>query len=366
MAEPIRDVAHHVLEACAKKGSDGFYPRVDSANLAVERQRLDATLDLLRLGGFIEIADWSLQKGQGYRITDAGRHAAAKPDLLRRPAAAAPVETVIVRGGPREWDRAEEVRQAVLSPGPAIVTRVLIAVNVAVFILVGVYNVQHGNTFNHYLAGRVVPNPGILVPLEFFGRGAWWQLLSYSFLHYGMIHIGMNMYCLFSLGEIMETRWGWKRYLVLYFGSGLIAGVAILVYARNPMLSAAGASGAIAGLMTSVGVWAWTHRRYLPPQFVEANFRTVCINLALLVGIGFVVPNVSMAGHVGGAIGGALLSVPLTWLSPNMLPRHRILGAVAILAILALSLLSLELAPRFEIEHENFPVLMKGVPPHQR
>ncbi len=345
MPEPIRDLPHQVLQAVEKKGSGGFYPRDDGATVDVDRPRLDAALDALRLGGFIELTDWIAQKGQGYRLTDAGRQALQRPDLLKRPAAPRPAPTPAIHDHSRDADQYDEVRRAVLEPGPAIVTRALIAMNVAVFALVGGYNLQHGVNLGVYLSGAMLPNPGALVPYEFFLGGAWWQLFTNSFLHYGLVHLGMNMYCLLMLGRVMEARWGRRRFLILYFGSGLIGGVAVLL-TSNPLTRAAGASGAIAGLLASIGVWAWAHRRFLSPKFVEANFRMLGINLLLLVGIGFVMPNVSMAGHIGGAIGGALLSVPLTWMGPTSPARHRIIGVISLLLIAGLCGLALVMTPK--------------------
>jgi membrane associated rhomboid family serine protease len=348
MPEPIRDVSHHVLKACANKGPDAFYPRVDAANLEIDRPNLDAALDRLRLGGFIEIADWNLQKGQGYRVTDAGRAAAVRPELLNRPAPP-PVQDIEVRVTRGSSDQAEEIRQSVLNPPPAIETRILVAINVAVYVIICGFNLQNGKTMADVIDGRLV-QPGALVPLTFFGLNQWWQLFTHSFEHASPMHIGMNMYCLFTLGTVLEGRWGRVRFLILYFGSGLIAGVAFLLTSKNPMTGAVGASGAIAGLLTSLAVWAWMNRRYLPPQFVEAHFRMVGINLIILVGIGFMIPNVSNAGHVGGAIGGAILSVPLTWLGPRLPWRHRVMGVLSLLAIGVLCLIALDMAPKPEIQ----------------
>jgi membrane associated rhomboid family serine protease len=347
MPETNRDVSHHVVLACANKGAEGFYPRVDGVNLDIDRSRLDATLDMLRLGGFVEIADWTPQKGQGYRITDAGRQAALRPELLTRPAAARSIESIALRGDRGAWDKAEEIRRAVLNPPAAIATRILIAINVAVYLVICAYNLQQGNTLDNLSKGFMLPLPGPLVPLDFY-RGEWWLLFTYSFLHGSPLHIGMNMFCLYTLGNVMEGRWGWKRFLILYFGSGLIGGVAVLLGGSDPLhfvRGTVGASGAIAGLLTSLGVWAWMHRRYLPPQFVEAHFRMVGLNLLILIGSGFM-PNISMAAHVGGALGGAVVSVPLAWLGSMSPPRHRVIGVITLLLIAGVCVLAIEMAPR--------------------
>jgi membrane associated rhomboid family serine protease len=259
----------------------------------------------------------------------------------------------------------------VLNPPPAIATQVLVATNVLVYLALGAYLVSRGVSFNDFLngdirvpvaelGGRLMPwLPGALVPLTFFGLHEWWQILTYNFVHGNLMHIGMNMYCLFTLGNVMEGRWGRGRFLILYFGSGLIAGVAVLLSSANPAQGTVGASGAIAGLLTSLGVWAWMNRRYLPPQFVEAHFRVVGLNLLILIGSGFMIPNISMSAHVGGAIGGAILSVPLAWLGPTLPLRHRVMGVAALIAIAVVCVIALEFSARPEVQVRQ--PQMKGI-----
>jgi rhomboid protease GluP len=149
------------------------------------------------------------------------------------------------------------------------------------------------------------------------------------------------------LGNALEGRWGWKRFIVLYIGSGLIGGVAVLLVQKNPIQGTVGASGAISGLLTSLAVWAWMHRRYLPPQFVEGHSRVVGISLVFLIASGFL-PHISMSAHVGGAIGGAVLSVPLAWMTPHAPWRHRIMGVVCLGLIAILCVLLLMTVPHAE------------------
>src|SRR5262245_51554888 len=84
MAASNLDVAHHVLLDCDNQGASGFFPRVDSEKIDLDRRIVDQALDQLRLGGFVEINGWDASKGQGYRVTDAGARAVAQPALLSR------------------------------------------------------------------------------------------------------------------------------------------------------------------------------------------------------------------------------------------------------------------------------------------
>ena len=126
----LRENLLRVLDACRRHGV--FHPRTDADALPIDRARVDEALDHLRTGGFIEIADWLADKGQGYRLTDAGAAALADPRRLEKPTVPqAPAVQRTIRSGDERW---ESVIESVTRPKPAIVTRLLIAVNIAVFV----------------------------------------------------------------------------------------------------------------------------------------------------------------------------------------------------------------------------------------
>ena len=81
----LRENLLRVLDACRRHGV--FHPRIDADALPIDRARIDEALDHLRTGGFVEIADWFADKGQGYRLTAAGEAALADPRRLEKPAA---------------------------------------------------------------------------------------------------------------------------------------------------------------------------------------------------------------------------------------------------------------------------------------
>jgi membrane associated rhomboid family serine protease len=325
---PPRENLLRILDACRQLGV--FHPRVDAGSLPLARDAVDEALDHLRNHGFVEIADWLAAKGQGYRLTAAGAAALADPRLLARPAApqAPPVRRTIRLGD----DRWASVVESLTHPRPAIVTRLLVAVNVAVFVLSAVEVSRLGKPIGKFLAGDIVLKYGDLNTDKVVLLGQWWRLITYMFVHAGLLHIGCNMFALYSLGSIMEGRLGWWRYLILYFGSGLIGGVAVMLVHEPGDPPTVGASGAIVGVLTSLAAWAWVLRRYLPPAFVQAHLRTVAINLVILVVIGSSM-NVSNSCHAGGAIGGVLLTVPLILLDRNVPIPQRLLGAGLLAAI---------------------------------
>ena len=127
--------------------------------------------------------------------------------------------------------------------------------------------------------------------------GEWWRIVTSGFLHSGLIHIGLNMYILYWLGSMLEPALGHARFVALYFAS-LIAGSfgALLL---SPDKFTVGASGAVFGLMGA----AFVMQRARGINPMESGIGPVILfNLAF----SFIVPNISIGGHLGGLIGGTI------------------------------------------------------------
>jgi membrane associated rhomboid family serine protease len=130
------------------------------------------------------------------------------------------------------------------------------------------------------------------------------------------------MYALYVLGPLLEAMWGSARLLLLYMVALLVASCGVIWTGS----AAVGASGAICGLLGSLGVWVMLNREHLPPTLAAGLTRMVTINLFIMVAISFIVPNVSWQGHLGGAVGGALASFPLQLSRHGETRRGRIVG----------------------------------------
>jgi membrane associated rhomboid family serine protease len=132
--------------------------------------------------------------------------------------------------------------------------------------------------------------------------GEYWRLLTAGFLHAGLFHLFFNMFALYILGTMLEPAIGRLRFALIYFVS-LLAGSfgALLV---EPDSLTVGASGAIFGLM-GAAVIVLRNRGISP---LESGLG-LWIGLNLL--ITFTVPNISIGGHIGGLIGGALAAFVL-------------------------------------------------------
>jgi len=128
--------------------------------------------------------------------------------------------------------------------------------------------------------------------------GEWWRIVTYGFLHAGPIHILFNMYVLYFLGTLLEPDIGKARFLLLYVVS-LLGGALGALLLSSPEQDTVGASGAVFGLMgaTFLGMRA---------RGIDPWQSGIGLMLVLNLGITFVIPNISIGGHIGGLIAGAL------------------------------------------------------------
>ncbi|MBU6532229.1 rhomboid family intramembrane serine protease [Streptomyces sp. NPDC057245] len=180
-----------------------------------------------------------------------------------------------------------------IAADPRLVTKVLIGVNLALFLV----QLSVGDRFTNHLEliGRAyVP---LLGSVEGVAEGQWYRLLTAMFLHGSYMHILFNMLSLWWLGGPLEGALGRARYLALYFCSGL-AGSALTYLIAEPNQPSLGASGAIFGLF---GATAALVRR------LNADMRPVVILLVINLVFTFTWANIAWQAHVGGLVGGAVI-----------------------------------------------------------
>jgi rhomboid protease GluP len=160
-----------------------------------------------------------------------------------------------------------------------------------------------------------------------------WRLFASLFLHYGAIHLLFNMAVLWQAGLLTERMFGPLEFVVLYLAAGLCGGVASLVV--HPEVRSAGASGAVFGVYGALGALLWRQRRAIPGPVLEQLKRTGLTFLGYNLVYGFILPNVDVAAHVGGLLGGAAAGALLA--RPLVIGRPVALGRVALVAVLSLA-----------------------------
>ena len=190
--------------------------------------------------------------------------------------------------------RPRPVRRApglALASGRAPVTMALIAVNVAIYLLGAAQGAGFENPGGPVYAKLWLDAPQL-------HAGGWWRLITTAFLHANIIHIGFNMVALYFIGTPVEQYLGRARYIGLYFVSGLAGSAGALLQTQGVTV---GASGAIFGILGAMMILEWQITGRLAGQAMT----WIVINLV----ISFSVSGISWGGHVGGLIGGILVTL---------------------------------------------------------
>jgi membrane associated rhomboid family serine protease len=152
----------------------------------------------------------------------------------------------------------------------------------------------------------------LVVARPFIEQGEWYRLVSGGFVHFGFLHIAMNMFLLFQLGKILEPVLGSTRFGLVYFAALLGGSAGALLITPDALTG--GASGAVFGLMAAAVV-GLRHRGVNPWR--TGLGATFAINIVFTLAI----PGVSVGGHFGGALVGAACGAVLLAPAPWRLPR---------------------------------------------
>ncbi|MDE3191313.1 MAG: rhomboid family intramembrane serine protease [Acidobacteriota bacterium] len=182
--------------------------------------------------------------------------------------------------------------QRQLTRGVAPVTRALIALNVAVYLIGAVQ-------------GAGIDNPGgslyqkLWLDAYDVHNGGWWRLITAAFLHANIIHIAFNMFALWAIGTPVEHYLGRSRFIGLYLVSGLAGSAGALLQA--PDIVTVGASGAIFGILGAMLILEWQLTGSLAGQAMT----WIVINLVF----SFTFAGISWGGHIGGLVGGILVTL---------------------------------------------------------
>ncbi len=163
-----------------------------------------------------------------------------------------------------------------------------------------------------------------------------WRLFTSMFLHAGVLHLTMNMLALGPTGRQVETLYGRAGMGAIYLIAGLLGA---LTSAMRGAGVSVGASGAIFGLFGAFGGFLLRHRKRLEPTAAQAALRSVGMVLAINLLISLSVPQIDMAAHLGGLVGGAatgwaLERQPKAW---SMARRALVVGGVGAVALFAVS-----------------------------
>ncbi|NTV70705.1 MAG: rhomboid family intramembrane serine protease [Azonexaceae bacterium] len=138
--------------------------------------------------------------------------------------------------------------------------------------------------------------------------GEWWRLGSAMFLHFGLLHLSLNMWALWDGGQWVERMYGHFRFAAIYCVAGLAGNLLSLVSHQGHAVSG-GASGAIFGLYGALLSYLWLERsRIQRAEFRWLFWAAIGFSVVSII-FGFMVPGIDNAAHIGGLIGGLLMGV---------------------------------------------------------
>ncbi|MBW7881202.1 MAG: rhomboid family intramembrane serine protease [Caldilineaceae bacterium] len=185
------------------------------------------------------------------------------------------------------------------------VTRTLLAVLLGVFVLEILYGALFYGSWTSFNMTdiRVLIDLGAKVNV-LIAEGEFWRLLTATLLHSGILHLLFNLYALFALGPLLEGYVGHTRFFFIYLIAGLYGSLAS--YALSGPVSV-GASGAIFGLIGAITVFFARYRNNFGVRG-QTILQNMIIVLVLNLVIGFSSGFIDNWGHIGGLIGGALLT----------------------------------------------------------
>lgn len=190
---------------------------------------------------------------------------------------------------------------------PFLITKILIALNVVVFVIELAVGTQVVRDLGLYAACT----PKQFPPQQCIGvaDGEWYRVITSAFLHdrSNFAHIGFNMLSLWWIGGPLERLLGRSRYIAIYLISALAGSAAVLLIAPDSLTL--GASGAIFGLFGATAVFM---RR------LRYDMRPILILLVLNVVFSFTWPNVSWQAHMGGLVAGTAVAIAMAYA-----PRER-------------------------------------------
>jgi rhomboid protease GluP len=212
----------------------------------------------------------------------------------------------------------------------AVVTPIIVALNVLVFILMVVGG-----------ADVLVPSPAIAIqwgsnygPLTMDGQ--WWRLFTATFVHFGILHLAFNMLALYQTGQVVERLFGSARFLVLYIFSGLAGSVLSLLW--HPLVNGAGASGAIFGVFGGLLALTLDSRNGVPRSLMTAHRTSTITFIAYNLFNGFLHAGIDNAAHIGGLLGGMamgfVLARPIGLTAPAGVAKFKVATSGVIILLL--------------------------------
>ncbi len=183
-----------------------------------------------------------------------------------------------------------------------IITYILILINLLIFLLMYIFGKGSTNAQTLVDFGGLVPG----YVNGTYGSYELYRFITSIFLHNGIAHLVFNMYALYILGPQLESFFGKTKFVIIYLVSGIAGNLLSLLFLSTNTVSV-GASGAIFGLMGALLYFGYHYRVYLGTVIKSQIIPIIILNLIL----GFMSTGINNFAHIGGLVGGILISMML-------------------------------------------------------
>jgi len=193
-------------------------------------------------------------------------------------------------------------------------TQIIFGANIAVFIAMVLAN--GSLDFSGQVAVHFGANLG-----PYTISGEWWRLVTYMFLHGGVMHILFNMWCLWDLGALCESLYGRWTFAAVYLTTGVAGGLASVAW--NPRVLSVGASGAIFGLAGALIASFYLGEFSLPKIAIRGTLRSLVVFAVFNLFFGGVFGGIDNACHIGGLVSGLALGAGIAKIAPQPEPASR-------------------------------------------
>ena len=212
----------------------------------------------------------------------------------------------------------------------SFISFIILTINLVLFVLMAVVEVNNGRGADAFIQspnGAVLYDFGGLYPPA-VTAGQWWRLVTYNFLHIGLMHLLFNSSALYQIGPQVEELYGSQKFIFIYMLTGVTSAVAS--YFAN--IGGAGASGAIFGLIGLMAVYGYR----LGGTYGNAIMKQMLIWGGIGFLFGFMMPNINNVAHASGFIAGVCLGFAIKPDAPATNRASLNWNAVAIACILIL------------------------------
>jgi rhomboid protease GluP len=217
------------------------------------------------------------------------------------------------------------------STGGHFISVIILTINILLYVLMAMIEIRNGagaEAFIKSASGSVLAGIGALYPGA-LAEGEWWRLVTWNFLHIGLMHLAFNSIALYQIGPQVEEVFGSAKFIFIYLATGIFAGIASMVI--NPSFTA-GASGALFGLIGLMAVYGYR----LGGTYGRALMRSMLIWAAFgfVIGLG---PGINNIAHGGGFVAGGALGFLIPPESSTSHAAARLWNVVMILCVLAVA-----------------------------